>query len=484
MFFSTMAFALYVDVRLLIAALVIVLLLFGIFFRLRNSKIKTLRSDYEKEIEKLKKKDDINLKDVFKELDVGIIVYSQDRRIIISNDAALSLLSTSELPKNLGDFLSEYGNENGLKARFVLSKGPTSAVINIGEKLINLSIRQIQLIGSGKICQIVLLQDITDSELQERQRKEFVANVSHELKTPLTTIITYSESLLDWGLDEKHKDGIRKDMIRIHDDAIRMQDLVTDLLLLSSIDSRKLQKQMEPLDFVSLTRQTVDRMQVQSSEKKIKLSFTKMTNYSTVFGDRSSLERVISNLLSNAIKYTDSGGSVKVYVGRVLDSVYVKVTDNGSGIAQQHLQLIFNRFYRVDMTGSRMYGGTGLGLAIAKELVEMHMGQISVQSSLGQGSTFTVMLPLASKVYSDTLTDVLSGLSLNDELLIAAAKDLVSQLNSRGESIDSLTELSDEKLEALIEYYNNENSEDDLKNIDRGKDKASGNGYKAYQTKD
>lgn len=403
--------------------------------------------------------EDVSMDAIFEELDLGVLAFGPDRRLSLSNHAAATLLNTTNLPQDLEDFLTRYGEENGLKARFILSKGPTSALWHSGERVLRIVIKQSRIDAQQNAAHLVLLQDITDQELQEKQRKEFVANVSHELKTPLTTITTYSESLLDWGLDEKQKDGVRKDLVRIHDDAIRMEGLVADLLLLSSIDSRKLQNRMEPLDFSFLVKQTVDRMQVQAKEKQQRMSFMEMSKLPAIFGDRSSLERIVSNLISNAVKYTDSKGSIKVYVGRVLDSVYVKVTDTGHGIEEKHIAQIFNRFYRVDMTGSRMYGGTGLGLAIAQELVAMHMGQISVQSALGQGSSFTVMIPLASKVYCDTLTDVLSNVTLHSELRIAAAKELVSQLNEHGESIDSLRDLSDEQLQKLIARFANEGDE-------------------------
>ena len=439
----------------LLSGLIISFIIFSIFYKRRK------QSSSQQAVNVKSKMDveDVSMEVIFEELDLGVLVFGTDRRLTLANHAAETLLGTSDLPKSLEDFLTKYGEENGLKARFILSKGPTSAQWHDSDRVLRIVIKQSRVDSPQNSGHIVLLQDITDQELQEKQRKEFVANVSHELKTPLTTITTYSESLLDWGLDEKQKDGVRKDLMRIHDDAIRMEGLVADLLLLSSIDSRKLQNRMEPLDFSFLIKQTVDRMLVQAKEKQQRLSFMEMSKLPVVFGDRSSLERVVSNLISNSIKYTDPKGSIKVYVGRVLDSVYVKVTDTGHGIEEKHIGQIFNRFYRVDMTGSRMYGGTGLGLAIAQELVSMHMGQISVQSALGQGSSFTVMIPLASKVYCDTLTDVLSNVTLHSELRIAAAKELVSQLNERGESIDSLRDLSDEQLQKLIARFANEGDE-------------------------
>lgn len=432
----------------LLAGLLLSFTLFGIIsWSRRNRKSKPVENLANQMI-----REQASSEAVFADLDIGLLAYGTDQRLILSNKAASALLG-QDVPEHFDSFLTQFGEENGLKARLLLAKGTVIGQVTVNERVINILLRSSRGEGLQTAAYVVLLQDITDQELQEKQRKEFVANVSHELKTPLTTIITYSESLLDWGLDEKHKDGIRKDLTRIHDDAIRMQGLVTDLLLLSSIDSRKMQNRMEPLDFSFVVKQTVDRMQVQAKEKQIRMQFMEMAKLPPVFGDRFSLERIVSNLISNAIKYTDRKGEVKIYVGKVMDSVYVKVTDTGSGIEEKHLGQIFNRFYRVDMTGSRMYGGTGLGLSIAKELVALHFGQISVQSSLGQGSSFTVMLPSEEKVYCDTLTDVRSNVPLRDEQRIAAARELVTQLNERGESIDTLAELSDSKLEELIGEY-------------------------------
>ena len=132
----------------------------------------------------------------------------------------------------------------------------------------------------------------------------------------------------------------------------------------------------------------------------------------------------VTNLVSNAIKYTEKGGAVKVYISYLVDDVFVKVADTGFGIDKEHLPRIFNRFYRVDMTGSRMFGGTGLGLSIARELVELHNGKISVTSTLGKGTEFTVMIPIARKVMQDTLNACRQNCPPVDPLHLAAAEEL------------------------------------------------------------
>lgn len=338
------------------------------------------------------------------DLDVGILAYNSNGLLISFNPAVCSILSIKEPPETFKGFLMEYGKENGLQAGFLLGTGSSTAVFQTHDKIVRMRLKEAKLDQGTKAANIVVMQDITEQENEEKRRKEFVANVSHELKTPLTTIKTYSESLLEWGLKEKNKESIRKDVFRIHEDAVRMGTLVEDLLLLSSIDSKGMRPKMDQHDLSSVLRAVVERMQIQAEEKKIELSCYTLAKLPWVFVDRSDIERIMINIISNAIKYTEQNGKVTVYLGVLADDVYVKVTDTGFGIEKEKLPFIFNRFYRVDMTGSRMFGGTGLGLSIAKELVELHGGDITVKSVLGKGTDFVVRIPSARKVFEDALS--------------------------------------------------------------------------------
>ncbi|NJP41661.1 hypothetical protein HCH52_11480 [Oscillospiraceae bacterium HV4-5-C5C] len=391
---------------------------------------------------------------IFSSLDLGVLAYGADGHLSYANQAAAKLLDLAVIPEELDDFLTAYGDVNGIKTRMILGRGQASGTLKIDNRTIKISIKTAgKEDPASKSISLIILQDITDQELLEQQRKEFVANVSHELKTPLTTIITYSESLLDWGLEEKQKEGLRKDIIRIHDDAKRMEDLVSDLLLLSSIDSRKMSNRMEMLNLEQVVRQTVERMQFQAQQKQIDLDCISMATVPPILGDRSSIERIISNLLSNAIKYTDKKGEIKVYVGLINDAAYVKVTDNGYGIEEKYQSQIFNRFYRVDMTGSRLYGGTGLGLSIVKELVAMHHGQIDVKSALGKGSSFTVMFSLADKVMADTLSSFAEGAVPSDNLSIAAMNEIIEVAHDQGIEADTLEDLSANQIATLLSWF-------------------------------
>ncbi len=388
---------------------------------------------------------------ILADLDVGVIAYSSDGIMINTNPAARKMLAPKTIPEKLKFFLDEYGQDNGIQAAILLGSDTISGKVQLSDRILRLRLKESRFDEGRRAGTLVVLQDITDQESEEKQRKEFVANVSHELKTPLTTIKTYSESLLDWGLVEKNSEAIRKDVWRIHDDSLRMEKLVEDLLLLSSIDSKGIRVRMELLDFAFLVRQAVERLQHQAAGKQLDMACYTLSRIPSVYVDRTAMERVITNLISNAIKYTDRGGEIKVYISYLIDDVYVKVTDTGFGIDKEHMPRIFNRFYRVDMTGSRMFGGTGLGLSIAKELVELHGGKINVNSILGKGTEFTVMVPTARKVFNDTLEGFLVNSPLAGSLHYAAAAELLQTAIDLELVESQLSELTKDNAPKLME---------------------------------
>ncbi|MDD2533441.1 MAG: ATP-binding protein [Eubacteriales bacterium] len=390
---------------------------------------------------------------ILKDLDIGILAYTNDGQLINSNDEARLILLPESIPNTLEAFFERYGETNGLKAAVLLGREDITVEVTVNDHILRVRLKASRFGQSGRHAgTIVVLRDITAQERLEKQRKDFVANVSHELKTPLTTIKTYSESLLDWGLVEKNTDAIRKDIMRIHDDALRMEHLVADLLLLSSIDSKGIRMRMEQQDLAGLTRLTADRLMHQAQEKNISLESFAVTSIPPIYADRSSIERILVNLISNAIKYTDRGGSVKVYIGHLIDDVYVKVVDTGFGIEKEHLPHIFNRFYRVDMTGSRMFGGTGLGLSIARELSEIHGGKIAVDSTLGKGTEFSVILPSAQKVFRDTLNTLRDGETNQDLLHQSALLDLNDYAKEDLTDKQTLETLEPEAREKLLSH--------------------------------
>ncbi|MFA5139396.1 MAG: ATP-binding protein [Elusimicrobiota bacterium] len=222
-------------------------------------------------------------------------------------------------------------------------------------------------------------------------RQEFVANVSHELRTPLASIKAYAETLRSGALDDaEHR---MEFVLEIERHADRMTRLVDDLLELSAIESGRRLPALEPVSLMRLASEVVSGVKPLAERKRIALRLDPFGDLPDVQADRGQLKQVLTNLLDNAIKFTPEGGSVRVSAQASQDGVAVSVRDTGPGIPTEHLQRIFERFYRVDKARSRELGGTGLGLAIVKHIVEAHGGSAGVESEPGKGSRFFFILP-------------------------------------------------------------------------------------------
>lgn len=242
---------------------------------------------------------------------------------------------------------------------------------------------------------IMMVRNITENVKLDNMRKEFVANVSHELKTPLTSIKGYSETIANGDLTYQE---IVKFSKVINQEANRMGRLVADLLQLSRFDYKKVswKKMMFPID--EMAKNVCEKMQFSAREKNHKLECVVTVVPPSVYADRDSIEQVIINIISNSIKYTPEGGIIKVYVGSINNNAYIKVIDNGIGIPEKDLDRIFERFYRVDKARSRKMGGTGLGLSIVKEIIDGNGGTIDIRSEVNKGTEVIVTLPTKMKV--------------------------------------------------------------------------------------
>ncbi|MEN8906357.1 MAG: ATP-binding protein [Clostridiales bacterium] len=239
---------------------------------------------------------------------------------------------------------------------------------------------------------VVVIQDITEQQKLENMRKEFVANVSHELKTPLTSIKSYSETLLESKLD--NEDIERKFLTVINMEAERMARLVRDLLQLSSFDSEKMNIKIKKMNVENIVNRSLEKLTLSAKNKNQKLKFNAKAEIPDIEIDEDKIEQVILNILSNAIKYTPNDGIIEVSLKNT-DKKYIElvIKDNGIGIPKEDKLRIFERFYRVDKARSREMGGTGLGLAIAKEIIDLHNGFIIVKSELDKGTEIVINLP-------------------------------------------------------------------------------------------
>ncbi|HEY8362423.1 MAG TPA: ATP-binding protein [Tissierellaceae bacterium] len=238
---------------------------------------------------------------------------------------------------------------------------------------------------------IIVFQDMTKEHKLDNIRKEFVANVSHELKTPITTIKSYTETLMDTGIDDEIS---MKFLTVINNECDRMARLVRDLLQLSNLDYQKTIWKKEEVSLPHLLKDVLLKLEFAIKEKEQELILDIDETLPNIVIDKDAVERAIINIISNSIKYTNDKGKIKVSLKKKDNSVSVIVEDNGIGIPKEDQKRIFERFYRVEKGRSRDLGGTGLGLSIAKEIIEAHGGEITLESEFGEGTTVEIKLPL------------------------------------------------------------------------------------------
>lgn len=240
---------------------------------------------------------------------------------------------------------------------------------------------------------ILVFHDITELRRLEKIRQDFVANVSHELRTPLTSIKGYAETLLDGAMQDK--DNAKDFMEIIYRDSDRLAKLIDDLLDLSKIEYGKLKMVFLPIDILEVIKRTIKVLEAQAKRKSICISLNITGGLPKILADETRISQVVLNLLDNAIKYTPDGGKILISASTKDRFVQMDISDTGIGIPENDLPRIFERFYRVDKARSRELGGTGLGLSIVKHIVQAHNGHVWIQSTLGQGSTFSFSIPIA-----------------------------------------------------------------------------------------
>lgn len=238
---------------------------------------------------------------------------------------------------------------------------------------------------------IVVLHDITEIRRLEKMRSDFVANVSHELKTPVTSVRGFSETLMSGEVTDE--ETTKQFLKIIHDESQRLDRLISDLLNLSKIERQKMPLNLETLNMTALVHEVSVTLQGAIEEKRTRLVLPDPSKDVYLQGDEDRLRQIILNLVGNGINYTAEGGTVTVSLKENVEKVRLIIKDDGIGIPEESLPRIFERFYRVDRARSRHSGGTGLGLAIVKHLIESHHGEIEVESREGEGTTFTVILP-------------------------------------------------------------------------------------------
>ncbi len=237
--------------------------------------------------------------------------------------------------------------------------------------------------------------EIDTLKIREEYRKDFLGNVSHELKTPLFTVQGYILTLLDGAIEDK---AVRKKYLqRANKGVERLIYIIKDLDLITKLEVGDLNLEFSNFNIIELIRNVFDLLEMKATKKNISLTFD-MTYEAPIFvhADREKIQQVVTNLLENSVKYGNQNGTTEVSVENLIkNKVIIRVTDNGEGIQKQHIPRLFERFYRVDKSGSRSEGGSGLGLAIVKHIIEAHKEKIYVESAVGVGSEFSFTLEKA-----------------------------------------------------------------------------------------
>jgi signal transduction histidine kinase len=320
----------------------------------------------------------------------GVLAADQRGVIVSANAAARQLLGygpTESLPP-----LAELFHDRPHRAlmREVLAGTVVERrELDLGDSTVVISARPLE--GGGTL---LVLSDVTDLRRLETIRRDFVANVSHELKTPLTAIAGYAETLASEAAEDSDT-GRFAEIIVEHTE--RMQRLVDDLLDLSRIESGGWRPEPEPVDVEPAAREAWRPFVERAAEQRVDFDTSVKDSGGSISVDPEALRQIFTNLFDNALRHTQPGGRVRVLAAPAGDQVLVRVSDTGSGISAEHLPRIFERFYRVDPGRSREEGGTGLGLAIVKHLVEAHGGSVSAESELGRGTTVLLTFPAVTE---------------------------------------------------------------------------------------
>lgn len=327
----------------------------------------------------------------------GLLVVDRDLRVVASNPAAYQLFSRSgntlqsqrltELTRNTalyGAFLQALQGEerSGVK---VETHGPDRKIFDL--RVVPLTA------GDSAVVQgaIGVFFDVTKLERLEHVRQEFLSNVSHELRTPLTAILAFVETLEEGDIPDTDR---QRFLSIIRRNANRMHDLIDDILELSAIEAGNIQVKTEEIHLQHIVNDVITSLHSRASAHQVVLE-NKVHADVRIVADPRRLEQMLTNLIDNAIKFNREGGRVTVrHENGTRDRIFVD--DTGEGIPAQHLQRLFERFYRVERARSRELGGTGLGLAIVKHLARAHGGEVAVESKLGEGSSFAIELPRRS----------------------------------------------------------------------------------------
>ena len=332
------------------------------------------------------------LSTLFLHMTDGVAAFGPTGTVIHSNPAATRMLSRNLDPT--ASFDEIFGDITAFEKLLQLKRSEyLEGQKRVGERELELFMAPFasdQSVGGA----LVVIHDVTEQRKSEQTRREFIANVSHELRTPLTNVKSYAETILSAGEDLPQE--LRENFLGvIVSEADRMTRIVKDLLTLSKFDYGKMEMNISRFSFTEAVKNVHKAAALNAQSHGHTFTLECPEEPLPVDGDQERIEQVVMNIVSNSIKYTADGGTITMTAGLRGTNVFVKVSDNGVGIPEKDLPMLFERFYRVDKARSRATGGTGLGLSIAREILNQHKGDIRIESVYGEGTDVTITLPMA-----------------------------------------------------------------------------------------
>ena len=322
----------------------------------------------------------------------GVLVIDNQARVVLANRAAskLLILKNEEIVGKAFFTLLDNQKINDMVCSVLRNGKEMFAETSLGLRSQTFRVHVAPIVIQQHLIEgaVIVFHDVTDARNFDQMRAEFVGNVSHELRTPLTSIKGFVETLLDGALEDRIL--CRRFLSIIDSEADRLSRLIDDLLILSSIESKERMIRMEPVCIVQSIRSVLSILTPQISDKHLQVEFIYQQELALIRADADLLNQVLINLLDNAVKYTPAGGEIIIRCFQQEGRVVTTIADTGMGIPREKLPRIFERFYRVDKARSRELGGKGLGLSIVKHIIDLHGGEVFVESKAGYGSTFGV----------------------------------------------------------------------------------------------
>ena len=352
------------------------------------SNIARLRRTIDRQLTQARRKQE-EFRLITDHMSEGLLVIDSSANLLSCNGAALQLLGASEQPQVSSVLALNRSEQFRTAVREVLEGRHAEGQLTVGEQTLQLManpVRQDEAVTGA----VLLVVDVTERAQREQLRREFSANVSHELKTPLTSISGFAELLKSGVVAPEDVADFSKS---IYEEAQRLIRLVEDIIRLSALDEGQLQAEMAPVDLYELAQEQIKRLQPQAEQRQVTLSL--LGSRAAVQGSASVLEEMVYNLCDNAVKYNRPGGTVDVVI-TAGETVKLVVRDTGIGIPAASRSRVFERFYRVDKSHSKDVGGTGLGLSIVKHGAMLHGAKIDLDSVEGKGTTITVEFPAQS----------------------------------------------------------------------------------------